>query len=123
MYWLLHFFHLLVLLVVSRCMYIFTRVVTQNLIYWSTLQMMLSGALLFRQYVYLMTQTNTLWQTLVEVQQLLELLLKLNDYLLFLQNLHSRLPKLIVPLHLLLSCLYAGWSSKWGGGNQVYSSR
>lgn len=66
MYWLLPLFHLLVLLVVSRCMYIFTRVVTRNLIYWSTLQMMLSGAL-FQQYVYLMTQANTLWQTLVEV--------------------------------------------------------
>lgn len=112
MYWLLPLFQLFVLLVVSRCMYIFTRVVTRNLIYWSTLQMMLSGALLFQQYVYLMTQANTLWQTLVAVQQLLELLLKLNDYLLFLQNVHSRLPKLIVPLHLLLSCLYAGWSSK-----------
>lgn len=62
------FFQLLqVLLEVSRCMYIITRVVTRNLIYWSTLQMMLSGALLFWQYVYLMTQANTLWQTLVEV--------------------------------------------------------
>lgn len=86
-------------------MYIFTRVVTRNLNYWSTLQMMLSGAVLFQQYVYLMTQANTLWQILVEVQQLLKLLLKLNDYLLFLQNFGSCLPKMIVPLHLLLSCL------------------
>lgn len=57
-----------------------------------------------------------LWESLVDVQQLLELLLKLTDFLLFLQNLLFSLLMQMVLLQLLLRCLYAGWSQGAGSG-------
>lgn len=56
---------------------------------------------------YLMCQVKMLWETLVEVQQVLELFLELSEFLLFLQNSQLRRLKQTVFLHLLLSCLYA----------------
>lgn len=58
-------------------------------------------------HVYLMCQMEMLRETLVEVEQLLELFLKLSDFLPFPQNFQVSLLMQNVLLHLLLSCLYA----------------
>lgn len=58
-------------------------------------------------HVYLVWQLKMLRETLVEVQQLLELCLKLSDFPPFRQSFQFSLLKETVLLHLLLRCLYA----------------